>query len=306
MPHPRFVPARLLIASVVAIAVSQANAASPNAPSSPGTASIAQAAAPDATPTRALLAQTFTIESTVLGETRRINVYTPPGYEAGSTRYPVLYMPDGGVEEDFPHVSATIEAGILAGQMRPVLLVGIENTERRRDMTGPTDVAEDRTIAPRVGGSAAFRAFIRDELMPEVDRRLRGDGQTAIIGESLAGLFIVETFFTEPTLFDGYIALSPSLWWNDKALLRAAPAWLQAHPRLENRLLLTSANEPGIEAETAALAKALADHAPKGLDWSHQPRPDLRHDTIYRNASPGLLRQLFAPEAAGSAAPRAR
>ncbi|RNF85493.1 alpha/beta hydrolase [Lysobacter psychrotolerans] len=289
-------------------------AASPHAASSavtasPGTQSVAQVpgeTAPDATPARTLLAQTFTIESTVLGETRRINVYTPPGYEAADTRYPVLYMPDGGVEEDFPHVSATLEAGILAGQMRPVLLVGIENTERRRDMTGPTHVAEDRTIAPRVGGSAAFRAFIRDELMPEADRRLRGDGQTAIIGESLAGLFIVETFFTEPTLFDGYIALSPSLWWNNKALLRAAPAWLQAHPRLENRLLLTSANEPGIEAETAALAKALAEHAPQGVDWSHEPRPDLRHDTIYRSASPGLLRKLFAPEAASSAAPRAR
>ncbi|MBK7769478.1 MAG: hypothetical protein IPI48_02800 [bacterium] len=63
-----------------------------------------------------------------------------------------------------------------------------------------------------VGGSAAFRTFIRDELMPEIGKRYRGNGRTAIVGESAAGLFILETFFIEPTLFDTYIALSPSLW----------------------------------------------------------------------------------------------
>src|SRR3954447_18682110 len=107
--------------------------------------------------------QTFTIDSKVLHETRPINVYTPPGYEKGG-RYPVLYMPDGGVEEDFPHVTTDVDSAIRAGEMRPVIVVGIENTERRRDMTGPTQVEADRKIAIHVGGSAGFRAFIRDEL----------------------------------------------------------------------------------------------------------------------------------------------
>src|ERR1700741_2799762 len=127
------------------------------------------AAAQDSVPPHA----TFTMPSAALGETRRINVYTPPGYDAGRMRYPVLYMPDGGVEEDFPHVAAAVDAAIRAGEMRPVLVVGIENTQRRRDMTGPTTVARDSTIAPRVGGSAAFRRFIARELMPEVRRRYR-------------------------------------------------------------------------------------------------------------------------------------
>jgi predicted alpha/beta superfamily hydrolase len=158
--------------------------------------------------------QSFTLESTTLKETRRINVYMPPGYDAaGSKRYPVLYMPDGGVQEDFPHIATTVDTAIRAGELRPLILAGIENTERRRDMTGPTEVAEDRKIAPRVGGSAAFRGFIRDELMPQVRRRYRVTDETAIIGESLAGLFIVETFFAQPKLFGTYIALSPSLWW---------------------------------------------------------------------------------------------
>ena len=80
--------------------------------------------------------ETFTLESAALKETRRINVYTPPGYDAaGATRYPVLYMPDGGLQEDFPHLATTIDTAIRAGEMRPLILVGIENTERRRDLT---------------------------------------------------------------------------------------------------------------------------------------------------------------------------
>lgn len=242
--------------------------------------------------------QSFTLESAKLGETRRINVYTPPGYGAArSTRYPVLYMPDGGLQEDFPHVATTVDTAIRAGEMRPLILVGIENTERRRDMTGPTQVDEDQKIAPRVGGSEAFRAFIRDELMPQVRRRYRVTKETAIIGESLAGLFIVETFFLQPKLFDTYIALSPSLWWNGEELVRKAGERLAARPDLRNALYLSSADEENIAPAVARLAETLGTKAPAGLKWQCEPRPDLRHDTIYRAVSPQVLRKWFAPRA---------
>ena len=140
--------------------------------------------------------ESFTIDSATLKEVRRINVYTPPGYGTDqAARYAVMYMPDGGVEEDFAHVATDVDAAIRAGGVRAMIVVGIENTERRRDMTGPTGIESDRKIAARVGGSAAFRAFIADELMPDVRRRYRTNGNTAIVGESLAGLFVVETFF---------------------------------------------------------------------------------------------------------------
>jgi len=100
--------------------------------------------------------------------------------------------------------------------MRPFILVGIENTARRRDLTGPTTSAEDKKIAPKVGGSAAFRQFIREELIPTVKQRYRTTAETAIVGESLAGLFVVETLLLEPGLFDTYLAFDPSLWWNNE------------------------------------------------------------------------------------------
>ncbi len=240
--------------------------------------------------------QTWTIDSRVLGETRRIYVYTPPGYDsARSARFPVLYMPDGGVEEDFPHVTRDVDSAIRAGEMRPVIVVGIENTERRRDMTGPTGVEEDRKIAPRVGGSSNFRAFIRDELMPVVRERVRGNGQTAIVGESLAGLFVLETFFEEPRLFGTWIAFSPSLWWNGQALVRGAERHLKGEPRLTGTLYLAVAGDDDRGDAVKAMAAILRAAAPKGLKWFYEPRPDLTHSTIYGGASPGAFRKVFPP-----------
>lgn len=241
---------------------------------------------PDPTPRHV----TVTLESRILGETRVVNIYTPPGYDSpGVTSYPVVYMPDGGMAEDFPHIANTLDSLIALRAIAPVILVGIENTERRRDLTGPTAVGSDSAIAPRVGGSAGFRRFLRDELMPLIRARYRTTEVTTIVGESLAALFIVETFLLEPGLFRHYIALSPSLWWNGGALLRAAPARLRELTELPRILYLTAATEPGIAAETAALAGILKKHAPAALFWYYEPRPDLEHSTIFRRAAPAAF-----------------
>jgi hypothetical protein len=181
--------------------------------------------------------------------------------------------------------------------MRPFLLVGIENTQRRRDLTGPTDNAEDRTIAPNVGGSAAFRRFVRTELMPLIEARYRTTPERAIVGESLAGLFVVETFFLEPDLFDTYIAFDPSLWWNDGKLLDGAPARLR-DPALQGRtLFLASSSERELAELTARLADLLAKHAGSGLSWHYRPMPEEAHATIYHPAALRAFRHLFGPPA---------
>jgi uncharacterized protein len=192
-----------------------------------------------------VIGETLAVQSQILGELRRINVYLPMGYEeSADARYPVLYMPDGGIGEDFLHVAGLIQVSVMNGTMRPFILVGIENTERRRDLTGPTDNAKDRSIAPRVGESAAFRRFLRAELMPLIHARYRTTDERAIVGESLAGLFIVETFLLEPGLFDTYIAFDPSLWWNDSKLLEEA-ARLRADELDGKRVYLASSKSAG-------------------------------------------------------------
>lgn len=240
--------------------------------------------------------ETFTINSRILGETRRINVYFPPGYqESAGTRLPVLYMPDGGMAEDFLHVAGLVQVSVGNGTMRPFLLVGIENTQRRRDLTGPTDNENDKKIAPRVGGSEAFRKFIRDELMPQVKGRYRTTDERAIVGESLAGLFVVETFLLEPDLFDTYIAFDPSLWWNDQKLVGRAAELLRARPEAAKTLYLASSSDD-TEA-TQRFADLLGKGAPPGLRWHYEKMPDEKHSTIYHPAALKAFRAVFKPTA---------
>jgi len=168
-------------------------------------------------PVPLVLGETFAIDSHVLRERRVINVYLPPDYRRGSQRYPVLYMPDGGVAEDFPHITGLIDVSIKNQVVVPRLVIGIENTERRRDLVGPTTVAAEREAAPHAGGSERFRRFLRDELKPYVAAHYRITAESAIVGESLAGLFVLETLLDEPTLFDTYIAIDPSVWWNQSS-----------------------------------------------------------------------------------------
>jgi predicted alpha/beta superfamily hydrolase len=238
--------------------------------------------------------RSFTIESKVLHETRRINVYTPIETQGPApARLPVLYMPDGGMAEDFLHVIDTVQTLVNEGAMRPFLVVGIENTERRRDMTGPTEVDEDRKIAPHVGGSAPFRKFIREELMPEIRKRYPVTEETGIVGESLAGLFIVETFLLEPDLFDTYIAIDPSVWWNHERLVQGAADRLKAQPYGHKTLYLTTADEPTILHGTEMLAGTLRAGAPAGLAWFYEPMPKEHHGTIYRAAEAKAYRTVF-------------
>ncbi|WP_025874657.1 alpha/beta hydrolase [Stenotrophomonas indicatrix] len=240
-----------------------------------------------------VIGETFTIQSQALGETRRINVYRPQPWGLDpKTPLPVLYMPDGGIGEDFLHVAGLVQVLTGNGSMRPFLLVGIENTERRRDMTGPSNVAEDRKIAPRIGGSAAYRDFLRDELMPQIRQSYATNDERALIGESLAGLFVIETLLQEPTLFNSYIALDPSLWWNHGALLSGAGKQVPSVARSGARLFLASSGQPELAASSARLAALLQQASPATL-VKYQPLPEETHATIYHPAALQGLRTLF-------------
>ena len=246
-----------------------------------------------------VIGQTFTLESKALGETRRINVYLPPTYTDSSTvRLPVLYMPDGGIGEDFLHVAGLVQVLTGNGTMRPFILVGIENTQRRRDLTGPTSSAEDRKIAPKVGGSAAYRQFIREELMPQVQQRYRTTAETAIVGESLAGLFVVETLLLEPKLFNTYLAFDPSLWWNNGQLAAQAGSLLRATGRPPVSVYLATSSQGDLKA-TRQLAEAGSTEAGRAGAWHYEPMPEETHATIYHPAALRAFRAVFKPLAKG-------
>lgn len=248
-----------------------------------------------------VIGDTFQIDSKILHEQRRINVYVPPGYaESPTQKVPVLYMPDGGIGEDFLHVAGLVQVSVGNGTMRPFLLVGIENTERRRDLTGPTTKESDKKIAPRVGGSATFRRFIREELMPLVNARYRTTNEKAIVGESLAGLFVIETMLLEPETFDTYIAIDPSLWWNGGSLLDEAPQRLRLIAKSQPTLFLASSGDSELSVPAGKLAEILASQAPKELHWHYEKMPEEKHATIYHPAALKGFRQVFGPAASSN------
>lgn len=162
-----------------------------------------------------------------LNEKRTLNIYLPPGYKAGdTTQYPVIYLLDGSLDEDFIHIVGLVQFDNFEwiGRVPDCIVVGIANTDRKRDMTFPTTIPGDKKKWPTTGGSAKFMTCIEQEIIPYVNSHFRTNGSRTLIGESLGGLFTTEMLFTKPYLFDKYVIVSPSLWWNNGSLLKRQPA----------------------------------------------------------------------------------
>lgn len=221
------------------------------------------------------------------GDPRQVNVYLPEGYADGAKRYPVLYLIDGGLSQDFLHVAGTSALNAVWGRSLPVIVVGIESKDRRAELIGSAGNAAQHKQYPTAGQSTRFRAFLRDKVKPLIEADYRTNGDDGVIGESLAGLFIVETWLREPGLFHRYAAIDASLWWDDAALAKAAAGLIATSPRA-GPLYLTYSNEGQ---ETARAAQRVA--AAGGSLVCLSPREDLTHATAYHVLSPQALQFLF-------------
>lgn len=180
---------------------------------------------------------TEAFNSKILNETRTINIYLPEGYNQSDTlKYPVIYIPDGGEDEDFIHLTGIIRFDTQPWVKRfpQSIVVGIKNINRRKDFTFPVanlDFLEKtgfkKTMFPAYGGSANYIAFLEKELQPYIAQKYKANTNRTIIGESMAGLLITEIALSHPALFNTYIIVSPSLWWGGEALLHQPNALLQ-------------------------------------------------------------------------------
>ena len=237
--------------------------------------------------------ESFTVDSELLQEERTINVWLPRNYDE-LENLKVLYMPDGGLKEDFPHIANTIAALVESGQIEPLILVGIENTDRHRDLTGASEQVEDAKYCPLTDGAKNFRAFILEELVPMVAMKYRVSGEKGLLGESLAGLFVMETFLEHPMAFDHYIAMDPSLWWNNHALQSSAADKLKHFSSSNISLWFAGSSALDISKYTQALAQTLSADAPTTLRWHYSDEPSEKHNTIFRATKEKALLWTFA------------
>ncbi|HZF95473.1 MAG TPA: alpha/beta hydrolase-fold protein [Allosphingosinicella sp.] len=252
-----------------------------------------------------VLGSSHALRSAALGEERRINVRLPSGYATESERrYPVLYVLDGGVAQDFPHMAGLAQHGEISGTFDEFIVVGIETKNRIRELTTPN--RDERYVTfyrangepvefANGGGAEGFRRHIAEEVIPWIEANHRTNGRRTLIGESLAALFVVDTLLRRADLFHDYVAISPSLWWNREELGRTAPRLLDAQNYEGRRLYLTMAGEGGtMQRGLDSLLAALRSPAAGALRWVHVDRRNSEHHgSIYHVAALDSLRTLY-------------
>jgi hypothetical protein len=243
------------------------------------------------------------ISSRILGEERTLNIYLPEGYSSTDTaHYPVIYLLDGSADEDFIHVAGLVQFNTFpwVNAIPRCILVGIANVNRKRDFTFPSPSPSYQKLVPGSGQSARFIAFLYQELQPYINARYRTTPQRTLIGESLGGLLATEVLLRHPTLFDNYIIISPSLWWNDGSLLRetAAPIPAGAAPRkvyigVGKEGLGPGDNPHVMEVDANLLAEKLRSDSSKAYTVIFDYLPDENHATIGHQAVFNAFRKLF-------------
>ncbi len=170
------------------------------------------------------------IQSELLAEKRVLNIYLPEGYSKNDTlKYPVIYLLDGSADEDFIHVVGLVQFNTFPwiNRIPKSIVVGIANIDRRRDFTYPTTLEEDKKRYKTAGKSEKFIAFLEKELQPYIERNYKTSNSKTIVGQSLGGLLATEILLKKPTLFNRYIIISPSLWWDNLSLLKQSSLLLE-------------------------------------------------------------------------------
>ncbi|WP_284124645.1 alpha/beta hydrolase [Parerythrobacter aestuarii] len=243
-------------------------------------------------------ATVYTITSNVLDGERKLVVRLPVEYASEpERRFRVLYLLDGGPEQDFEHIAGIVQSREMNYSFDPFILVGIQSVNRRHFFapSAADHKPYEEALGAVPGGSTDYRRFLREELKPRIEASFRTEGNGTVMGESLAALFVVETLLEDPTLFDDYIAISPSMWWEEMKYGREARSYFARPPPGKRRLYLTSASEGDWHREgTEQLIHALRTSAPAGLQWTFVDAGDSEtHGTLYHPMALDALRALY-------------
>lgn len=221
------------------------------------------------------------IRSTVYGNDQVITVRLPRGYgENPDRRYPVLFSVDGGPAQDFPLLAGIAAEAEHSTSIEPFILIGVQTDDRYSQLTPamtrlPLErLRENFGERIRPGGAPTFRRYLEQDVIPWATARYRTD-RRILTAASLGGLFVIDTFLEQPHLFDDYIALTPSLWWDEGRLVEEAARKLGAHGASDRRLYLTMGDE-GVGNRTDGwvrqLVRTLETGAPEGLRWAYVDR----------------------------------
>ncbi len=238
------------------------------------------------------IGDTHTFQSAELQEERTLNVYLPEGYSPDSAQtYKVIYLLDGTIGEDFLHIAGLFQFMHMYEIMEPAILVGIANVDRYRDFSYPSSDPEDLESLPTSGGSAAFIRFLKNETFPFIEEHYNTNGERSIIGQSMGGLLATEVLLLQPELFDEYVIVSPSLWWDKEHLVNQAEDLLNAKVYDVDRIFISLGTEHPVMHEVAdKLVNALKNSPNQPYSLTFHPLPEEDHATILHFAVYHALR----------------
>ena len=242
---------------------------------------------------------------------RGVQVWLPPTYdESPSRRFPVLYMHDGQAVFDAAMAGAewqmdeAAQRMISRGEIAPFIIVAVDNTERRFDEYTPTRarLPSERIAAGREavmgGGAPAYAKFLVEELKPEIDRRYRtlaAREHTSVGGASLGGLLSLWLALHHADTFGAALVVSPSVWWDDRFILRDV-ARATIAPTLRAKLWLDmGANETVTAIPNVRLLRAaLIERGWSDANLRYTEDADGSHDEAsWALRVPAMLRYLY-------------
>ena len=237
----------------------------------------------------------LTLKSAVLGEDRIVLVRTPVGYETNKVSYPVLYMTDG--DAHMGHTASTIEFLTRNGRIPDLIVVGVTNTDRTRDLTPVKSTnknAAGELQFPTSGGADNFLKFFETELIPEIEKQYRVQPYRILAGHSLGGLFAIHSMISKPGLFNSYVAVSPSLQWENGEELKRAEDFLKNQKEMKVTLFVSIGNEPGAIGESFDSFKELLSKTNiKGFDWQAERMADEDHGSVVLRSHYFGLRKVY-------------
>ncbi|MDB5090144.1 MAG: besA, partial [Mucilaginibacter sp.] len=215
------------------------------------------------------------INSTILKEKRVIQVVLPEKYKPGGTdKYDVVYVLDGDWNTKLmTQVQQFIEG---EGGMPSTIIVGVLNNDRNRDFL-PTHVDDTKTS----GGADKFLSFLKDELIPYVNKTYPADGDNILFGHSFGGVFVAYALLNEPQLFKSYIAADPSFWWDKRIMHKQIKDKLASLANLNKSFFITGREGEGMTGMgIPPVDSMLKKDAPVGLSWKVNAYPDETHGSV--------------------------
>jgi len=181
------------------------------------------------------------------------------------------------------------------------IVVGIATVDRKRDFAFPTTIEGDKKRYPTTGHSDKFISFIEKELQPYIEKKYKTNGSKTIIGQSLGGLLATEVLLKKPTLFNYYIIISPSLWWDNGSLLNQSSTILQENFSQKTNIYIAVGKEgltpteiPRVmEVDANLLAEKIKSTKSKTVNTYLDYLPEEDHATISHQAIFNALRALY-------------